>query len=115
MSRDIKTVPDAWNEFVHGTGLKTSVESIEKEFGTAWRKNAAETKYYLRRKVIIDAIKKVLADYPDVTELDAVSAMEYLRAGKTLNQLQKVVQAQANDWYGSVKDWYAVNAPTATE
>jgi hypothetical protein len=36
------------------------VEYMERKYGCKWRKNSADTRFYTRRSIIIDAVKKVM-------------------------------------------------------
>ncbi|KAI9095619.1 transcriptional activator of glycolytic enzymes-domain-containing protein, partial [Phlyctochytrium arcticum] len=58
MNRSIFKVPDLWREWRSGLGGETPVEVLEHRYGRRWCPNAAERKFFLRRKVLVDAIVK---------------------------------------------------------
>lgn len=58
LSRKLVTVTDVWREYKQGLGGKPSVEHLETEYGTAWRKDRAESRFYSRRRELYVAIEK---------------------------------------------------------
>lgn len=59
MDHTIDTVDALYREFHIGILGKPSVLSIEQQWGTAWRKPAAIKQFFMRRKKIIDEIKRL--------------------------------------------------------
>ncbi|ORE04040.1 hypothetical protein BCV72DRAFT_212062, partial [Rhizopus microsporus var. microsporus] len=58
LNRDILTVTDAWREYSVGFSGKPSIQSLEAQFGTAWRKNRKEPCFFSKRKELYKAIEK---------------------------------------------------------
>ncbi|TGZ78279.1 hypothetical protein EX30DRAFT_162262 [Ascodesmis nigricans] len=87
LSRAISTVQELWTEWEHGLKGSPSVKSLEAKYGPAWRKSQAERKFYSRRKVIIDEVKKLIDQgYP---YHQAVEKVESYRDGRSLDALSK--------------------------
>jgi len=57
LNRTIVTVTDVWREYTDGLCGGPSVEYLEKELGTAWRKDRKESRFFSRRNEIYKAIK----------------------------------------------------------
>ncbi|KAF8543284.1 transcriptional activator of glycolytic enzymes-domain-containing protein [Trichophaea hybrida] len=89
LSRSIKSVAELWQEWEKGLGANPSVVSLESQYGPKWRSSTAERKFYSRRKVIIEEVKKMMKQ--GRTEWDAVSAIEEWRQGKSLDSLSKEI------------------------
>ncbi|KAE8340908.1 hypothetical protein BDV24DRAFT_174991 [Aspergillus arachidicola] len=61
--RTAHTVPELWREWTCGLGGKPSIQSLEDTYGAAWRPLQRERVKFCRRKVIIDEIHCLGADY----------------------------------------------------
>ncbi len=60
MSRTIFTITDTWREWETGILPEMlAVKTLEERYGTKWRRNPTETKFFNRRKRIIDAVDKI--------------------------------------------------------
>jgi hypothetical protein len=52
MNRHFVSVVDVWREYKEGVQGKPSVESLEHNFGVAWRKDRAVSRFFCRRNEI---------------------------------------------------------------
>lgn len=57
LNRTIVTVTDVWREYADGLCGAPSVKRLEEEFGTAWRKDRKESRFFSRRNELYKAIK----------------------------------------------------------
>lgn len=89
LSRSIKSVADLWQEWEKGLTGSPSVVSLESQYGPKWRSSTAERKFYSRRKVIIEEVKKQINKGRQ--EWEAVQAIEEWRQGKSLDSLSKEI------------------------
>ena len=58
MSTEISTVSQLFDEFTVGINGQSAIETIERMYGTKWRKQAAVSRFYQRRKQIIDGVRR---------------------------------------------------------
>lgn len=58
MSRSIVTIVDVWREYDVGLGNGPSVKRLEEQFGTGWRKDKKESRFFSRRKEIYTMIEE---------------------------------------------------------
>jgi hypothetical protein len=77
LSRVVNSVPELWREWTQGLSGQPSVQSLEDQFGTAWRPEPKEKTYFSRRKVIIDCIRTAIAR--GESSASAVTRLETLR------------------------------------
>ncbi|KAK9456477.1 transcriptional activator of glycolytic enzymes-domain-containing protein [Dipodascopsis uninucleata] len=91
MSRDISTVPDLWEEWEHGLNGGPIVRELEEKYGTRWRQNSAERKFFCLRKVIIDYIMK-LCQQDGVSIEEAVGRVEEMRKVNQFTSLQRLAE-----------------------
>jgi hypothetical protein len=93
MSRAIRTVNDLWREWKQGIGAFPSIEQLENNWGTRWRSDPTESKFYNRRKTIIKEIQRLVSSSEQRTYDDAVKKLENIRVAKklSLNGLQKEI------------------------
>lgn len=89
LGRTLVTVTDVWREYSNGLGGNPSVEHIEREYGTAWRKERKESRFYSRRKELYDTIKK-MADKQRTSCEEASWRLEdrRVRLGVSLDKLR---------------------------
>jgi hypothetical protein len=91
LSRSLSTVHEVWKEYTLGIGYNPSVKHLEDTYGTKWRKNPTEQRYFCRRKILYDRINEMIIQ--GFTESDAVRRLEALRESNnlTLDALQKKI------------------------
>lgn len=97
LNRTIMTVTDVWREYKDGLGGNPSVEFMEKEYGTAWRKDRKESRFFSRRKELYGAIKnKAVAERTSCEE--AARRIEERRVclGISLDKLRSVLKDDVN-------------------
>ncbi|OAD68055.1 hypothetical protein PHYBLDRAFT_69131 [Phycomyces blakesleeanus NRRL 1555(-)] len=88
MNRIIVTVTDLWREYASGFNDSPSIQSLEAKYGTRWRQDRKESRYFSRRKEIYDAIKSK-AEQEDISYELAAQCMEAQRV-----QLEKAKYEQ---------------------
>jgi hypothetical protein len=88
MSRHISSVAELRREFYIGLGGGPSINSLEHEFGNQWRRSAAASKYYSKRKLIIDKVISI-ANSTGVTVEQAINQLDNFRGEHTLDWLAK--------------------------
>ena len=76
------TVADLWREWTVGLGGGPAVSDLERAWKRKWRKSNTETKFFSRRKVIIDHIV-ALKDRVGIER--ALHQLETLRTGRNLS------------------------------
>lgn len=59
MDRSVTSAQRLWKEWHEGLHGNESVESIERKYKNAWRKDARDRMFFMKRKNIIDLVKKV--------------------------------------------------------
>ncbi|KAA8900565.1 transcriptional activator of glycolytic enzymes-domain-containing protein [Sphaerosporella brunnea] len=90
LSRSIKTVNELWQEWTKGLAPdQPSVVYLESTYGPKWRSTQAERKFYSRRKVIIEEVRKLIDQ--GRTEWDAISDVDEWRGGRSLDKLSKTI------------------------
>ncbi|KAG1523523.1 hypothetical protein G6F52_004957 [Rhizopus delemar] len=58
MNRKIVSVTDVWREYSEGLGENPSVQYLEEKYGTAWRKERKDSRFFSRRNEIYNGIKR---------------------------------------------------------
>lgn len=79
------TVRDAWREWREGMAGRPAVQELEETWGSRWRPGNTVRVQFCRRKVLWDEVLARVAR--GKTEEEAVTELELLRAGRSLNQL----------------------------
>jgi hypothetical protein len=63
LNRHLQSMEGVWREYVEPQPPHmTSVRMLEKSYGTTWRKSSSESRFFLRRKELYDAIEKTAED-----------------------------------------------------
>jgi hypothetical protein len=98
LSRRVSTVPDLWREWTVGLAGLPSINALNAEWGSSWRRNSQpEKQYYSMRKVLIDEIIARAGGTDDTAAIGAaVAAMEdeRVRGGASLDKLIKAIKAE---------------------
>lgn len=81
MSRGIVSITDLWREWNEGLCGGYAVIDLERRWGTKWRKNEKEKKFFNRRKIIISTIEKYAIDH-NISQQTAVDIAERRRSQK---------------------------------
>jgi hypothetical protein len=79
------TVRDAWREWREGLAGRPAVQELEEVWGSRWRPGNMVRVQFCRRKVLWDEVAARVAR--GKTEEEAITELELLRAGRSLNQL----------------------------
>lgn len=79
------TVRDAWREWKEGFAGQPAVRELEETWGSRWRPGNIVRVQFCRRKVIWDELLACIAR--GKSEEEAITGLELLRAGRSLNQL----------------------------
>jgi hypothetical protein len=92
MCRALETVSEVWREYSEGFGGNVSVENLENSYGTRWRKDENERRFFNRRNVIYQEIKKISRER-GVSCGEAAVFLEQKRniMGLSVNGLQKKI------------------------
>lgn len=93
MSRGLTRVSELWKEWHEGIGSSPSVISMEKKHGTKWRFTSKDSKFFSRRKVIIDHVNHVMKNR-NVDANAALAAVEREQGAKSLDALSKYLSQQ---------------------
>jgi hypothetical protein len=92
MSRAVTTVAELWKEWHEGLASNPSVEEMEEKFGRKWRATSKESKFFSRRKTIIDYVKQVVSTQR-VSWVEAVRKVDEERGSKSLDALSKIISS----------------------
>lgn len=79
------TVRDVWREWKEGIAGQPAVRELEETWGSRWRPGNTVRVQFCRRKVVWDELLARTAR--GKSEEEAVTELELLRAGRSLNQL----------------------------
>jgi hypothetical protein len=98
MNRSISSVRDLWREWSDGIGGGPPVKALEETWGSKWRKETTERRFFNRRRIIIDEIGRIMKDEAKTAE-EAVSMLDgRIRAPKkSLDWLQKQIRSSTSD------------------
>ncbi|OWY91440.1 hypothetical protein PHMEG_00039980 [Phytophthora megakarya] len=86
--RSLKTVHQVWQEWESGLNGGPPVRIMEETHGSSWRCNAAEKRFFFRRKRIIDRVV-LIAQEQNISHTQAATILEAQRTNSklTLNGL----------------------------
>lgn len=59
MNRNLVKVTDVWREYSVGLSGGPAIKSLEEDYGTKWRKDRTESKFYNTRLVLYKEIQKI--------------------------------------------------------
>ena len=95
MSRSVLTVFDMWREWTTGIGGAPSVKCLEDAWGAKWRISPTESRFFNRRKIIIDHVYH-LTKSEGKTVSEAVRFLDNRinASKKSLDWLQKQIKIQ---------------------
>jgi hypothetical protein len=88
MSRHISSVAELWREFYVGLAGGPSINSLERDFGNRWRRSAADSKYFSKRKLIIEKVISI-ANSDGITVEEAIKKFDRFRGDHSLDWLAK--------------------------
>lgn len=94
MNRHLVKVTDVWREYNFGLSDCPSVKRLENDFGTKWRKNKTESKFFCTRSVLYKEIQRISKDRHISTE-EAAEILERRRIEfkASLDKLIKLIKA----------------------
>ena len=89
LSRGLKTIAQIWQEYKYGINGQPSIESLNKQYGSMWRADSRENKFYSLRNHIYKAILKSIQG--GKSEHEAIQDLETMMVSKglTLTMLQR--------------------------
>ena len=95
LNRKFCTVTDIWHEYDHGVAGNPSVRSLEEKYKTKWRKNSTESRFFSRRKIIYEEVKRIANDR-HISFSDAAQALEDTRRDLkiSIDKLTKKISEQ---------------------
>ncbi len=91
MNRLLVSVKNLWKEYTEGFPGGYAVRQLEADWGTAWRKNPTESRFFNRRMVIIREIKRLQRE-EGKTESQAVDLLDRRRGNNSLDWLQNKIK-----------------------
>ncbi|KAK9376057.1 transcriptional activator of glycolytic enzymes-domain-containing protein [Lipomyces chichibuensis] len=91
MSREVSTVPDLWEEWDSGLNGGPIVRELEEKYGTRWRQNSAERKFFCLRKVIIDYVMRI-CNREGIPIEESVNRVEEIRKANQFTSLQRLAE-----------------------
>ncbi|KAK9431093.1 transcriptional activator of glycolytic enzymes-domain-containing protein [Lipomyces doorenjongii] len=91
MSREVSTVPDLWEEWDSGLNGGPIVRELEEKYGTRWRQNSAERKFFCLRKVIIDYVMRI-CNREGISIEESVNRVEEIRKANQFTSLQRLAE-----------------------
>lgn len=95
LCRHLKTVTDVWREYELGLPGQPAVQFLEQTQGTSWRRDRTESRYFSRRKVIYDKVKKTASEYKiSTTEAAEIIERKRVELGKSLDGFCKVISSE---------------------
>lgn len=95
LNRDLCTVNQVWQEYEVGRPGCPSVKQLEEDYGTKWRRDPTQSRYYLRRKVLYDELERIAGEKRISLE-DAAGVLEETRKrnSKSLDTLSTMISTQ---------------------
>ncbi|KAG2215396.1 hypothetical protein INT45_009470 [Circinella minor] len=95
LNRKFCTVTDVWREYDHGVAGNPSVRSLEDKYKTKWRKNSTESRFFSRRKIIYEEVKRIANDR-HISFSDAAQVLEDTRRDLkiSIDKLTKKISEQ---------------------
>ncbi|KAG2216141.1 hypothetical protein INT45_002562 [Circinella minor] len=95
LNRKFCTVTDVWREYDHGVVGNPSVRSLEDKYKTKWRKNSTESRFFSRRKIIYEEVKRIANDR-HISFSDAAQVLEDTRRDLkiSIDKLTKKISEQ---------------------
>ena len=94
MSRSICTVKDLWREWTVGIAGGQAVKDLEAKWGTKWRSNSTETRFFNRRRKILKKVEQ-LVESKECSSIDAaIAKLDNVRVenNASLDWLQKHIE-----------------------
>ncbi|KAG1049061.1 hypothetical protein G6F43_008591 [Rhizopus delemar] len=93
MNRKIVSVTDVWREYSEGLGENPSVQYLEEKYGTAWRKERKDSRFFSRRNEIYNGIKRK-AEEERISFEEAARMLEERRVqlNISLNKLRSYIK-----------------------
>jgi ribosomal protein S19E (S16A) len=88
MSRSLTSVSELWKEFHEGIAGNPSIQSLEERYGNTWRKSSSDSKFFSKRRLIIEKVLDIVQK-EGVTTKEAISKLDTFRGSKTLDWLSK--------------------------
>ena len=94
LCRDTRTIPELWREWTEGIGATPLIEELDRHWGTCWR-TGAEHQFYSTCRVIVDEVRRLAADAGDCWAVVRELEEQRVRAGASLDKVQKALRAAA--------------------
>jgi hypothetical protein len=88
MSRSLTSVSELWKEFHEGIAGNPSIQSLEERYGNTWRKSSSDSKFFSKRRLIIEKVLDIVQK-EGVTTKEAIFKLDTFRGSKTLDWLSK--------------------------
>lgn len=101
MNWKIRTVADVWREYVTGIAGGPAIKYLEDTHKTAWRKDRTEARFFLRRKILYDEVKRI-SNVNNISFDDAAIDLKKRRSDlkKGLNGLIDLIKEEnKRNWF----------------
>ena len=95
---NVNSLPSLWQEWFEGYGIEMSVVEMERRFGTRWRRDDRDKKWFQKRGKVIKCIETFAADHP---ELNINEVLELLESRRVADQERSI------DWLAKHPDFLA--------
>ena len=102
LCRDTRTIPELWREWTEGIGATPPIKELDRRWGTRWR-TGAEHQFYSMCKVIIDEVRRLGGEAGDFWVVVRELEEQRLRAGASLDKVQKALRAAAKGREGPLR------------
>ena len=99
---DTRTIPKLWREWTEGIGATLPIEELNQHWGTCWQ-TGAEHQFYSTCKVIIDEVRRLGGEAGDFWAVVRELEEQWLRAGASLDKVQKALRAAAKGREGLLR------------
>jgi hypothetical protein len=89
MSQYLNSVEELWREFYDGLKGGPSIVSLEQDFGKKWCNSAADSKFFSKRKLIIEMVLSIAVK-------EAIRMLDVFWGNRTLDWLSKNRKSYCN-------------------
>lgn len=84
MNRNVETVLELWREWFQGLYGQPSIQSLEENYGTTWRQNNTEQKFFFSRRKVITSIEMFMENTEGMSQDEVLDLFESYRRNQGL-------------------------------
>ncbi len=88
------TVADLWEEWTIGLRGGPAIRDLERE-GTTWRRSPSESRFFQRRKIVLDEVQRLVDGGRGAVE--AVAEVVAGHVGKELNAISEALKRRRGE------------------